>query len=859
MPKDPCPPKVSKVAGVPEKDAALILDKLRRAATERAKRDGTTLDHALREIAGEMKKTEELVAQIKKRNILLDIKARKNITGYVSKFPTIGEGLLAFLEGTQKVREGGRLSVDLQSHSIHGKYIGRLVAGLEKEGLLGDFRSGKLSRDIYTEMEQLSLEEGIPGSSGSPEAMKIAKILNDITDEMVSRQNRAGAYISKVPGYVIRQTHDVGEIRKAGGLGPGQKKKSYAAWQAFVMPLLDPEKTYAGRDPELFLRNVHDALYSGIHGEIPDEVIISGIRANPSISASKDNTVLHFKDADSAWKYNQKFGIRDLKAQIFSDIFYRSRSIALMENMGPSGVANWESTIRELQLIAREGPESAAQSDSLRTWKLQAALDTVTGKSDIPVNFTLARNVNVARSLTILSKMGGVVISSLSDKVFMNSELAHQGLGMIDRWIGQLRQFAIRSDDEKRTLRLMGVALDGVVGNTVSRYTMHSTMTGAMHALQQKMFDLNFLNWWTDSNKAAAAELMSAHLGEHAGMTHAELPHELSRLLSLYDITPARWDAIRSTAYFKEAPDYRNVEVVNRHDDENTTKIITPDQLRNVPDETIDKLLGDQKPTVANRLRERDRLDTQLRAYYRDRVDIAVPTPGAAEKKYATWGGMRPGTPWGEAARLIMMFKSFPITIMTRVLGREVYGSGSDTLGHWLMNDHRGKFHTAQLIAMLTIAGYMSSAIRDALKGRTPRRLVEDDGTINYSTLQDAAARGGGLGIMGDYLLNDYDRGYRNALSQAAGPVLGQIDPLADAFTRAKRGEFDSALDKTGKLALDNTPFINLFYMRPALDYLIFWNMQEAMTPGSLKRLEHAVEQKNHQGFFLPPSEVVGR
>jgi hypothetical protein len=38
--------------------------------------------------------------------------------------------------------------------------------------------------------------------------------------------------------------------------------------------------------------------------------------------------------------------------------------------------------------------------------------------------------------------------------------------------------------------------------------------------------------------------------------------------------------------------------------------------------------------------------------------------------------------------------------------------------------------------------------------------------------------------------------------------------------------------------AINNTPFVNLFYTRPALDYLFLNALREATSPGFLKRQE---------------------
>jgi hypothetical protein len=106
-------------------------------------------------------------------------------------------------------------------------------------------------------------------------------------------------------------------------------------------------------------------------------------------------------------------------------------------------------------------------------------------------------------------------------------------------------------------------------------------------------------------------------------------------------------------------------------------------------------------------------------------------------------------------------------------------------------------------------------------------------------------------------MFNEYDRHYRTATGALAGPVLGQLDPAAEIYSLAAKGQIDQALLRSERFFLDNTPFINLFYIRPALDYMIFWSLQEALDPGSLKRVENAVETRNNQEYWLKPSEVA--
>lgn len=843
----PCNPKVT-ATGITEAEAEQLLLRVKNLAQLRAAKTGQPIDQALREIAGEIKAEESMMAKIHERNALLTLQKKQELKNYAARFVqagrSIGEGVLAFLQGSSRLIGGARKSLDYQAKATHGKYFGRLVAELEQAGVLSAFKNPdeNMLRDIYREMG--ATHPGMPAKSvtNNKTAFAIAQVIEGVTAEMVARQNRAGAYIRRVPGYITRQTHDQSAIRAIGRVnGQLSKEASFQAWYNFVIPLIDQEKTFLGTNPQATMRMIHEGLYTGIHGPARDESDITGVVVQGALAKKlSEMRVLHFIDADAALKYNQAFGIKDFKEQILHDLHVRARSIALMENLGPSPEAALQQVIRELGDESRMADDAAKHVDSLKDWRIQAAMNEITGKNEMSGNPTLSNITGTAKVLAQMARMGSVLLSSFSDRAFLQAEMAHQGMAPLQVFAKQLTSLLPNSAENKQMLRLMGVAMDGLLGNALSRYSNHSTVSGWAHTLQKHFFNLNGLNLWTDASKGAAAQLMAAHLGEHAHLSLDELPGELRNILSLYDITKSRWDAIRSHVVEHEG-----------------AKLILPSEVR-VDDATIVKLVQERglEPTAANIARERDALDTALRTYIADRVDIAVPTPGAAERKYSTFD-TRAGTPLGEAVRMIMLFKSFPITVMRKVIGREIYGRGATSMLDWLQHDHRGKFNLAMMMAMATVLGYTSGAIRDALKGRTPKPLVDDDGKLVWGNINDAVIRGGSLGILGDVLFNEYDSHYRGFLDSMAGPIVGNIDALQNIKTGIMNGRDVS--QPTGKLLLDNAPMINLFYIRPVLDYLWLWNMQEMLSPGSLSQMESFVERNNKQGFFVRPSEVVNK
>jgi hypothetical protein len=145
--------------------------------------------------------------------------------------------------------------------------------------------------------------------------------------------------------------------------------------------------------------------------------------------------------------------------------------------------------------------------------------------------------------------------------------------------------------------------------------------------------------------------------------------------------------------------------------------------------------------------------------------------------------------------------------------------------------------------------GYMAMSIKDMLKGKTPRPLD------NPKTWVAAMSQGGGLGIYGDFLFGESSRMGGGFLETLGGPSVGKLADAKRLFDSAKSGEDVGA--QALRFAVSNTPGNNLFYTRMAVDYLFLYELQEAMSPGYLRRMERKAEEERGQQWWLRPSEVV--
>jgi hypothetical protein len=86
-------------------------------------------------------------------------------------------------------------------------------------------------------------------------------------------------------------------------------------------------------------------------------------------------------------------------------------------------------------------------------------------------------------------------------------------------------------------------------------------------------------------------------------------------------------------------------------------------------------------------------------------------------------------------------------------------------------------------------------------------------------------------------------------LETVAGPTLGTAANLVDLWAKVRSG--DDAASSALRLAQNNTPFLNLFYSRIAMDHLFLWSVQEAMNPGSLRRPATATEEVDNDLIVL--------
>jgi len=746
-------------------------------------------------------------------NILVRDRQTAAIEGMIKAGLTPRKAILAVLEGTQRGVEGGRNSVAALDMAYQARYLGGLMAELQanRPHLIHTLRDPRMDADIMREMGELR-EGGKPGITSNDDAKYVAKVFSSYLEMSRTDLNRLGASIGKLDGYSGAQTHDDVKMLKAGK----------EAWISSILPKLDIARTFpdvvTAKEIEDALSGVYDTLITGLPNKpTPGEL---GQRVNPANLAKRlgKSRVLHFKDADASMAYRDQFGYGNTVSGIIGALRNSSRTAAAMESLGPNPDVMFTSLVDNLKRRIKDNP-SLSDAERVKQMKgldaqagqLRNSLDVATGLISRPVNVTAAKIGADIRAVESMAKLGAAVFSSISDTVTPALASMFRGSGFFDGLAKQL-DGTIRGrpkGEQAEITFLLGEGFDGIIGNIVSPAAANDGPVGKLSALQEKFFRWNGLSWWTDVQRGVAGRVISAEMGMRAKSAYADLPANYRHVLGLHGIDEAKWNAIRKV-------DNRTVDGKD---------YITPDRIRELPDEAVAGL--GKTPDDARR-----DLELSVLRFFADETAYGVIEVDNSTRRIMTQGN-RPGTFAGEALRFVAQFKGFPLAFTQRVVGRTLYGMRKDAT----LLDRTA--HIGAMIGGMTMAGYMAMTMKDMMKGYWPPRDPTDPATWAAAFVQ-----GGAAGIYGDYLFAQTNRFGGGVLETTAGPVIGSAADLVDislamrdvAVGKLTGSEANFPAARALTWATGNTPFANLFYVRPALDYLFLNSMREAVSPGYMKK-----------------------
>jgi hypothetical protein len=742
------------------------------------------------ELGGEMR----AAAIIEKRAEAVNMIARRRLEARVipgREYDSVLATLTPVQRGTDRDLAN---SVEADWHGEAARLQGAVLHDLEAAGLLRAVRRRDIAfeRDLAREMWRLRDPALKP--TGNRHAAEAAAILGRGQEALRHQVNEAGGWVGRLEHYITRQSHDQMLVRGDGS------EAAFQAWRDFIEPRLDPSTFRDTADPAAFLRNVWNNLASGVHTTSTSETLAGYSGPGNLGKKVSQERVLHFRDADAWFDYNQQFGRGNVFDSVLAQLDKGARDVALMRMFGTNPGAMLQGWIDRMRTAARDRGDLRT-ADRLGSRFPDQVLAVLDGRAATPQNPTLAQAGLFVRSLQQLARLGGVVLSSLADLAVNAAMLRHNGVPLFHAYVQQMIGLLPRGPETQQVARALGVGIDGLLGSVASRLGGNEQLSGRMARATNLFFKLNGLQFWTDRMKSSAGLMLSANLADNATRQFADLHPRLQATLRRYGIEDAEWNQVRAAP--QRAAD--------------GTAYLLPEAV------------GD---AAASR---------KLGAYLADQVREGM-TEATARSRAIITMGTQAGSWGGELVRNLTQFKIFSVTYLTRSMARETLRDGIDVGG------------MAHMIAATTALGYLALTLKDLAKGRNPR---EPDDAASYAKLVAASmVQGGGLGLYGDFLFGENNRFGGGFVSSLAGPTAGSVDEVARFLAGRVRGEGNAAAEAI-RMGVGHTPFVNLFYTRLALDHMVLFRLQEWANPGYLRRVEQRTKRENDQTFWLRPTEAI--
>lgn len=785
-----------------------------------------------------------------RRTALTNLRTIENAMSMVTQERFKGrpiEALKAYFGGgTTEYAKGGNRSVRMDENYLAKQGITALEQQIK--GFEADLKAGVHDLEILKELE--ALQNGKPlGSTGSKAAAHLAPIIRNTLEHFLKLKRLVGSPIEKLDGYLIAQSHD-GEI-----VG----KLTAKEWIAKIKPELDLEKSFkglSGAEIDQALTETHTKIALGKYGSsieegVADQLLtVSGLSPDIGKRAARERR-LHFKDAESFYRYNKEFGKGNVLETVISSIRRSAQDIAIMNSFTTNPEGFRAGLIRRLENhYTKLGDKASLEQLKSGRWQADMVFDEATKRTSVPGTGIVARYGAAARSWQHVTKMGRALFSSVSDLAYAAGAIRSMDgsnffVNATNLTREYLANFTSKAEAQKSAALLAQWADDtiselyGVVGSEASQPGVLSK--GVM--LYNK---LTLLPRHVLAAKNATAKLVATHLAEFADKGFGDLSDRLRLGLQRYGIEAHDWEILRRSLEEWEGQGGKR-------------SLMTPEGVAKVPREIIENQLlkagvitGDTKHL--GDVVERYALDLQMKlsSVLTDHANMGSSTPNVRNMAFLHMGTKDEGI--GSALRMITQFKS--ATLSTFDTGRRILKSNPETMpinANPLKGDIAGLVQTG--LAAMALATVSRAAWELAL-GKTPSDPLSKD------NIQDSFVRSGMGGLMADFLLSEAGRSGKEALVQtAAGPTLGAAFDAGGIFKDAISSKGKVNKGDVFRLLMNNVPGQNLFFLKGALNHYLTNGIQESLSHGYLRRLEDRVRQtpglldKRQEHIFFKPSE----
>jgi hypothetical protein len=545
---------------------------------------------------------------------------------------------------------------------------------------------------------------------GDAKIMKAAQDWLKLVDEMRTDFNKAGGSIPKNEDFLLPQMHDMRRVKAA----------EFTEWRAFIINKLDRNKIVDDQGRQLSDNNFEDALKY-----IYESITTGGLNKAKDFTVGRLGTklsrkgserrFLYFKDAESWIAYQNKFGKGDILTTITDNIQSMAQDTALMNIFGTNPKQTFEilkAEAEKLQIERGKSPKERTKGT------LNAVYKTVSGDINGGELTTLADGFQFVRNIQVASKLGGAILSSVTDIASTLVTSAYNKIPFVKVYSRQLSQMNPTNEQDRIFAARMGLVIENWYGRAHSQNRFADSYgTGASVKLAEAVLRFSGLEAWTSAGRKAFGMEFSGMLSDNFGKTFNQLDPTVQKVFKNYQITELDWNNFRAT------------------------------KPLNLKGSKFADLTKDES--------------MKFHSMILSETDYAVPTPDARVRAIAT-GGLERGSFWGQMSRSAMMIKSFPMTIAQTHLYR---GFTQSTTGGKMM--YLGGFTLSA-----TLMGGFALQLKDIAAGREPRKMD------NLEFWKDAFIQGGSGSLFADYVISDVEKYGNSYADSLGGPMVGFANQL---------------------------------------------------------------------------------
>lgn len=753
---------------------------------------------------------------LKQRRVVLTILARDRIDNMISDM--VSRGVVANdVEALNRIvaynpdNKTGHQAMDTRAKSTSNWAIGQMLDAFEQSKLLGLFEDEKAITDLVREM--------FNEPTGNIKAKQGAEQWRKQTDLLRETFNSAGGDIGKLGNWHLPQEHSQMKIAKAGE----------QQWLSDILPSLDRSQ-YVHSDGQLMndteVRDLFTEIYKTVSTGGVNKLNSSGQKVS-SMTANRrnDSRQIFFKNADSFLEYHKKYGDRGIFDIMTGHILGISRDIAAVETFGPNPNLMFRSILDEAKKtsIERDPPNSHKINRAVQ--KTSNLYDFVAGNYTPAVPSRVAVVMDSVRNLLTASRLGSAAITAIGDQGTLLLMAKTNGIVMGSVYKGMIKSLNPLSSSDKHFAQRNGIALESALAS-LNRWGVDNMKTNWTSKAATTVLRLSGLMKISDAAKEGYATSMMSSLG-----------HVVSTNTDLATLTKtSKFDAELIKRHGVKETDFEVWKQANLDEWSGVKNILTPESIMSIPDSAVAHL--------GNPNRVKFEATRKLIGMLSEEADMAVITPGTRDR--LRLGADQPrGTLSGEILRSITQFKAFPFALVARMWAR---GSSLPT------GLQKGYFGGSLLLGT-TIFGAAALQLNNIVSGKKPQDMDDTGFWI------EAMLKGGALGVYGDFIFSDKNSYGATMGEMAIGPLGSSLTQFADLTLgnarRAMAGDDTHVGADAVRFVKGLTPGANLWYTKAVTDHLLFNQLQEAVSPGYLRKYMNRQRKVYGQDYWWRPDEII--